>query len=110
MIEELAMADPDKLAKLLRELLDKTGMGPDEHKLILTLKRQADIAIIKAYEERKKGKKQKKVGFASVWNAYEKIVAEHKDFEGITIRLTELELHLKIQFYMGRRVPMDQQQ
>ena len=58
----------------------------------------------------KREEEQKKVGLASVWNAYEKIVAEHKDFEGIAIRLTELELHLKIQFYMGRRVPMDQQQ
>ena len=54
------MADPDKLPKLLRELLDKTGMGPDEHKLMLTLKRQEDIALIKAYEERKKGKNRRK--------------------------------------------------
>ena len=51
------MADPDKLPKLLRKLLDKTGIGPDENKLMLTLKRQADIAIIKAYEERKKGRR-----------------------------------------------------
>ena len=51
------MADPDKLPKLLRELLDKIGMGPDEHKLMLTLKRQADMAIIKAYEARKKGRR-----------------------------------------------------
>ena len=62
-IERLAMADPDKLPKLLRELLDKTGMGPDEHKLMLTLKRQADMAIIKAYEERKKGRRTEESRF-----------------------------------------------